>query len=148
MTYKIYVKGNYLYVKDSNSKQFSGSSKNIDIREDDNDGSTYRISGLMGFDSNRVIFLEQVEKENGTPYSLAEWETFYTQNTGNFNGGGTAPTTDTVVNNSNVTGATVGEALNTLQTNANQPFRGSISKSDPTPTLPGIYMPTEGGIFR
>lgn len=145
--YKIYRKGNYLKIQDTKTNEyFSEPIKNVEVTRSNVNETIYEIKGVERF-KGMYIKLSDLVTESGAAYTESTWETFYTENTGNFNGGGTAPTTDTVTNNSSVPGATVGDALDTLKNTAGFEVISPIDLSSPAPTLPGIYIPTQAGTY-
>ena len=91
--YKIYVKGNYLVVVDTQKNEyFYGIRKEVHVDKSNVNTPSYRIFNVKDFSSNIILSVPNILKENGTAYSEAEFDTFYQENTGNFNGGGSAPT--------------------------------------------------------
>lgn len=96
--YRIYREGNYItVVNDTTQENFNGLCKEVFVDKDNKITELYQIFNISGFTDNTLI-TEQILKSDGSAYSKAEWETFYTENTGNFNGGGAAPeTTDNKV---------------------------------------------------
>lgn len=98
MAYKIYGKGNYVFLDDTSTGiRHEELKKNVFVQVHLISENTYWISPFKSLNGqNRTkITSTQILKENGTPYTDAEWVTFYTENTGNFNGG--AGGTQTVV---------------------------------------------------
>lgn len=83
------MRNNYLYVEKYSPREvFTSLAKNIEINVDNSGSPVYRIYGLRDWESNNSIHLSQILKEDGTNYSLNEWETFYTTNTGKTNASG------------------------------------------------------------
>lgn len=90
--YKVYTKGNYLVVVDVQlNEYFYGIRKEVHVDKSNKNTPTYRIFKVKDFSDALVLQIPNILKEDGSVYSLEEWETFYTEDTGNFNGGGTAP---------------------------------------------------------
>lgn len=85
---KIYVKGNYLIIEIDPDNQIINPKKEIIFnREPDTDTFIYKSGGYT-----RRFNYTEFSKEDGSSFgSLAEFETFIYENTGNFNGGGIAP---------------------------------------------------------
>ena len=98
--YKIYVKGNYLVVVDAQKNEyFYGIRKEVHVDKSNVDKPLYRAFNVKDFSDKIVLQIPNILKEDGTAYSEAEFDTFYQENTGNFNGGGSAPTpTQGVIN--------------------------------------------------
>ena len=97
--YKIYVKGNYLVVVDTQKNEyFYGIRKEVHVDKSNANTPSYKIFNVKDFSSNIILSVPNILKEDGTAYSEAEFDTFYQENTGNFNGGGTAPTGDFLSN--------------------------------------------------
>lgn len=91
--YKIYRKDNYIVVVDSStSETFYGHIKNVMIDKSNVNKSIYRFFNIKDFKEKTALTIDQILKEDGSNYTTEEFDTFYTQNTGNFNGGGSAPT--------------------------------------------------------
>jgi hypothetical protein len=91
--YKIYESNNYIIVESINPKEtFYGHKKEVFIDKSNLDKPIYRIFNVRDLKDETLLEIGQIQKENGDLYSEAEFDAFYTANTGNFNGGGTAPT--------------------------------------------------------
>ena len=91
--YKIYTKGNYIVIVDvQKNEYFYGIRKEVHIDKSNVDKAVYRAFKVKDFSSSVILAVPNILKEDGTPYSEAEFDTFYQENTGNFNGGGSAPT--------------------------------------------------------
>ena len=90
--YKIYVKGNYLVIVDTKKNEYFYGIR-IEVHVDKSNANTpsYKIFNVKDFKKDTVITIPNILKEDGTAYSEAEFDTFYQENTGNFNGGGSAP---------------------------------------------------------
>ncbi len=92
MSYKIYREGNYIRIIDTlKGELFNGIIKDVFVDKSNVLKDNYRIFNIKDFNDKIVLSISDILKQDGTPYTVAEWETFYTTNTGNFNGGGTAP---------------------------------------------------------
>ena len=90
--YKIYESNNYIIVESINPKEtFYGHKKEVFIDKSNLDKPIYRIFNVRDLKDETLLEIGQIQKENGDLYSEAEFDAFYTANTGNFNGGGTAP---------------------------------------------------------
>lgn len=89
--YNVYTKGNYFVVV-QDGEYFYGFRKEVLVDKNNTDKATYKFINVKDFDSSISINLSQLLKENNSAYTESEFDTFYTENTGNFNGGGTAPT--------------------------------------------------------
>ena len=91
--YKIYTKGNYIVIVDvQKDEYFYGIRKEVHIDKNNVNKAIYRAFNVKDFSSSIILAVPNILKEDGTPYSEAEFDTFYQENTGNFNGGGSAPT--------------------------------------------------------
>ena len=91
--YKIYTKGNYIVIVDvQKDEYFYGIRKEVHIDKSNANKAIYRAFNVKDFSSSIILAVPNILKEDGTPYSEAEFDTFYQENTGNFNGGGSAPT--------------------------------------------------------
>lgn len=92
--YKIYREGNYIRVVDVLTNElFNGAVKDVFIDKSNVQKNEYTISKIKDFDETNTLSIGKILKSDDTAYSISEWETFYTENTGNFNGGGAAPET-------------------------------------------------------
>ena len=90
--YKIYTKGNYIVIVDvQRNEYFYGIRKEVHIDKSNVDKAVYRAFKVKDFSSSIILAVPNILKENGDAYSETEFDTFYQENTGNFNGGGTAP---------------------------------------------------------
>ena len=91
MNFKVFSKGNYIIVEDVvNGNLYEGLRKDVRILRVENDSNYFSFVGLAN-DNEITINIINIKKEDGSDYSLNEWIDFYTTNTGNFNGGGSAP---------------------------------------------------------
>ena len=97
--YKIYESDNYIIVtKVENGETFYGHKKNVFIDKNNTNKPFYSIFNVKDFKEDTVLKIGEIQKQDGTLYTEAEFDTFYRTNTGNFNGGGTAPTGDFLSN--------------------------------------------------
>lgn len=95
--YKFYRKDNYIFLSNNFTKEsFYGFVKEVLVDKSNLNKPHYRFFNIKDWNSDSPIFITQLLKEDNTPYTQVEFEVFYTQNTGNFNGGGTAPGVQTV----------------------------------------------------
>ena len=95
--YKIYKKGNYIVVTDNiTSETFYGRAKDVMVDKNNTNRAAYRFFNILDLKEGKGLTIDQILKEDGSPYTSDEFDTFYTQNTGNFNGGGTAPIIDLI----------------------------------------------------
>ena len=98
--YKIYTKGNYIVIVDvQKDEYFYGIRKEVHIDKSNVNKAIYKAFNVKDFSSSIILAVPNILKEDGTPYSEAEFDTFYQENTGNFNGGGSAPTVLSVTGN-------------------------------------------------
>ena len=92
MDYKIYTIGNYIHIEDATTGEiFSGTKKAVEIDPNNTGRAEYKFYNVKDWSSTNSLKLEQIKKEDGSDYTLAEWKTFYTENTANFNSGGGSP---------------------------------------------------------
>ena len=115
--YKIYRESNYIRVIDITTKElYNGAVKEVFVDKSNVQKNEYTLFNVKHFHETAVLAIGKILKEDGSAYSVSEWETFYTENTGNFNGGGTAPTVNTAFVEEPYT-ATMSVAYNTEQPN-------------------------------
>jgi hypothetical protein len=106
--YKIYIKGNYIVIVDTQKNEyFYGIRKEVHIDKSNLNKEVYRAFNVKDFSDTINLQIPNILKEDGSSYTEAEFDTFYQENTGNFNGGGTAPTGDFIP----ITGTTVGNPV-------------------------------------
>lgn len=90
MAYKIYRSDNYIFVTNtSTNESFYGHVKDVFVSKSTTGTSSYRIFNVKEFSSTTSLPISTLLKEDGSAYTKSEFETFYTQNTGNFNSAGT-----------------------------------------------------------
>lgn len=83
--YKIYKEGNYIRViNNTTQEKFSGFCKDVFVDKDNILTGIYIIYNILNF-KDRSLQINNILKQDGTPYLESEWETFYSENTGNFN---------------------------------------------------------------
>lgn len=93
--YKVWKSGNYIKVVTPDGTRYKGICKEVAVYANSDD-SRFTITNLIIEKDNilyseqklEVIPIEEIAKENGDNYTLEEWELFYTENTGNYGGGG------------------------------------------------------------
>ena len=84
--YKIYTKGNYIVIVDvQRNEYFYGIRKEVHIDKSNVNKAIYKAFNVKDFSSSIILAVPNILKEDGTPYSEAEFDTFYQENTGNFN---------------------------------------------------------------
>ena len=91
MKYNIYTEGNYFTIKSEVDEYFYGHRKDVIVDKDNINLKNYRIFNVKDFSDKIILKVGNILKLDNSPYTQVEWETFYKENTGNFNGGGTAP---------------------------------------------------------
>jgi hypothetical protein len=134
--YKIYASDNYIIVtKIQNNETFYGHKKNVFIDKSNVNKPVYSIFNVKDLKDNTIVAIGEIQKQDGSLYTEAEFDTFYRTNTGNFNGGGTAPTggvesvtgdsvdnidpLNPIINAVPLTGTTVGNPVTgTIETNS------------------------------
>lgn len=89
--YKIYRKNNYLIIESTSPKEvFYGLSKEVFVDKNNLDQPIYRFYNVKNWKDSISLPLEKIQKQDGSAYTQEEFETFYTQSTGNFNLGSTS----------------------------------------------------------
>ena len=84
--YKVYRVENYLRVVNNTTGEiFSSPIKNVEVEPNNTGRPIYKIHNLKDWDLENKLNIAQILNESGTPYTQGEWETFYTENTSNFN---------------------------------------------------------------
>jgi len=90
--YRIFRVGNYIYITSEDGQHiWTGLVKDVRVIQNTENRRSYKILNVRGWGCNVTLRLTQILKEDGTQYSLEEWEEFYQNNTGNFNSGGGVP---------------------------------------------------------
>ena len=92
MKYNIYTEGNYFTIKSEVDEYFYGHRKDVIVDKDNINLKNYRVFNVKDFSDKIILKVGSILKLDNSLYTQVEWETFYKDNTGNFNGGGTAPT--------------------------------------------------------
>lgn len=91
MNYKIYSIGNYLRIQNVESGEiYNGLLKEVFVDKNNLNNNLYKIQNVKDWSERTALNLNQIKKEDGSDYTLSEWETFYSENTGNFNSGGSS----------------------------------------------------------
>jgi hypothetical protein len=96
MAHRIYRENNYffidLYDGEELVKHCHGHAKEVKVQPPFAPGGKYYFKNVEGINPNVGYDLEDLADVDGTAFAdEAAWQTFYTSNTGNFNGGGSAP---------------------------------------------------------
>jgi len=90
--YKFYRKDNYIVLSNDNTKEtFYGFVKEVLVDKSNLNKAHYRFFNIKDWNSDTPLLITQLLEEDGSPYTQIDFEEFYRQNTGNFNGGGSAP---------------------------------------------------------
>jgi len=90
--YKFYRKDNYIVLSNEFTKEtFYGFVKEVLVGKSNLNKPHYRFFNIKDWNSDTPLLITQLLGEDGSPYTQIDFEEFYRQNTGNFNGGGTAP---------------------------------------------------------
>lgn len=93
--FKCFVKGNYFYLVDlTTTIEYEGLRKDVFIRRHTDSSDKFFFSGVNQAppDYEGGIHIDDILDENDTPFgSVSAFMDWYQANTGNFNGGGTAP---------------------------------------------------------
>jgi archaellum component FlaC len=83
MNYKIYAIGNYLRIENiATGEIYNGLSKEVFVDKNNLNNNLYKIQNVKDWGARTALNLSQIKKEDGSDYTLSEWETFYTENTG------------------------------------------------------------------
>ena len=95
--YKIYGEGNYIIIQSiSSGEMFHGTKKKTEVDPNNRGNYVYRFFNVRDWSEKRSLKLSQIKKKDGSAYTLEEWKSFYTQNTGNY-GGGSSTSSDTLL---------------------------------------------------
>lgn len=87
MRYKIYAKGNYLYIQNMDVGEiFTGFKKEVFVDKTNINKSIYRFFNVKDWDFKKSLKIGEIYKEDGSLYTEAEFDTFYLENTGNSGG--------------------------------------------------------------
>ena len=78
---KIYVKGNYLFI-DNSVQLFEGLAKNILVTRYSGTIESFYFRNVNGFSDAKEVLLTDIQKEDGSAYTLTEFITFYTTELG------------------------------------------------------------------
>lgn len=107
MAFRIYTKGNYFIINDDvNNIEYEGLRKEVIVRKQSELSEDFFFSNVNSWkDPQGGINITDILDELGNNYSLASFITFYTENTGNFNGGGATPLITSVENGLYLDGA-------------------------------------------
>jgi len=90
--YKFYRKDNYIVLSNDSTKEtFYGFVKEVLVDKSNLNKAHYRFFNIKDWNSDTPLLITQLLEEDGSPYTQIDFEEFYRQNTGNFNGGGSAP---------------------------------------------------------
>lgn len=150
MQYRIYRENNYIYVVNNSTLESQyGHVKDVFIDKSNKNVPVYRIFEVKDFDSNIGIKIQDILKEDGSAYTQTEFEDFYTQNTGNFNSGGTAQGVQSVtgagVDNTDPANPVINIPPSGVQTISGT----TVDNTDPeNPIINAIEeAPTDGGIY-
>lgn len=99
--YRIYRQDNYIVISNDLTKETQyGHVKTVFVDKSNANKASYRIFEVKDFDDRVSLVIDQILKEDGSTYTQSEFETFYTQNTGNFNSGGSGQGVQTVTGSS------------------------------------------------
>jgi len=86
MGYKIYKSGNYIKVIDTTTEElYNGHAKTVFVDKSNVNKAEYKILNIKDLPKNTILKIGEIFKENDSSYSQLEWETFYENETGNFN---------------------------------------------------------------
>jgi hypothetical protein len=83
--YKLYLKGNYVFLEIlATGQKLTGFAKEVKIIPNSKQRTVYTILNIHGWSESTPLTLIDLQKENGVAYTESEFETFYTESTGNF----------------------------------------------------------------
>lgn len=91
---KIYSKGNYVHIVDVNGKLLSAVKKEVEILPTNDEKTEYKIFGFKDLSPRDSFSLHHFVKEDGSAFTLTQWEDFYMANTGNYGSEPAPPATD------------------------------------------------------
>ena len=110
MPKKALIRGNYFILQDTQTNtEYEAHQKNCFVRRRLDTSEEFFFTGLNGFSDAVAVTINQdsenildsdLIKEDNSPFTLSEWLTFYSKNTGNFNtpqAGGDYATTEKVI---------------------------------------------------
>ena len=83
---KIYVKGNYFFIE-KDDRLFEALRKEVLVKKLTSTSTVFYFKNINNW-TDEGIDLANIKDESNTPYTAESWETFYTENTGNFKNGG------------------------------------------------------------
>jgi len=95
MAKKALIRGNYFILQDTQTNtEYEAHQKNCFVRRRLDTSEEFFFTGLNGFSDAVAVTINQdsenildsdLIKEDDSPFTLSEWLTFYSENTGNFN---------------------------------------------------------------
>jgi hypothetical protein len=92
MEFKVFTRGTYFYIIDENGIEYEGLKKDVRVRRLTSNSSEFYFDNINGWtDPKGGVDVANIVKEDGSPYSLAEFIEFKESETGNFNAGGETP---------------------------------------------------------
>jgi hypothetical protein len=92
MEFKVFTRGTYFYIIDENEKEYEGLKKDVRVRRLTSNSSEFYFDNINGWtDPKGGVDIANIVKEDGSPYTLAEFIEFKESETGNFNAGGETP---------------------------------------------------------
>ena len=78
MSYKIYTKGNYFYIQDTDSDRlYQSKRKDVIVRQSSLIDDTFTFELLENWAENKEVSLTDIQKEDGSIYTLTEFVNFY-----------------------------------------------------------------------
>lgn len=84
--YKIYTEGNYFYMVDIiTGKEYEAHKKEVEVLKDTKYKTIYQFKNVKGLKDMVAVKLANIQKKDGSSYTREEFETFYKEETGNFN---------------------------------------------------------------
>ena len=82
--YRIYKEGNYIILS-SDQETFYGAAKDVAVDKNNKNKPNYRFFNIVDWDENKTLDLSQILKQDNSPYTEGEFDTFYRKKTKVFN---------------------------------------------------------------
>ena len=133
--YKFYRKDNYILLSNDSTKEtFYGFVKEVLVDKSNLNKAHYRFFNIKDWNSDTPLLITQLLEEDGSPYTQIDFEEFYRQNTGNFNGGGSAPGVQSVtgvgVDNTDINNPVINIIPDNISDTQSIPFTTLVTNVD------------------
>ena len=77
MEFKVFTRGTYFYIIDENEKEYEGLKKDVRVRRLTSNSSEFYFDNINGWTNPKGgVDIANIVKEDGSPYSLAEFIEF------------------------------------------------------------------------